>query len=146
VYRRVRVAISEDSNQGLMIRLLVLGLVMTALLGISWLICDWIGCSISFRELLVVFLSVFLPMATSIVVGEMPRGNDWIMVRLALATFCRTGLPLFLVVVITLLSKKQLQPIFLGFLVLFYIFGILSVVLLSVKRLAQAPVESDKKR
>lgn len=146
MFERIQNALSEDSKRGLLARVIVFCVGMLALLALSWGASRSFSVDIPFRELLAVFFAVAIPMTASIVVGELPRGNDWIMMRLALATFCRTGLPIFCVVVITLLSEKQLQPLSSGFLVLFYIFGLLSVVLISVRRLKQNSVEPAKKR
>lgn len=128
--------LGSDSNFGLFCRVVFFCLVMAGILGMIHLVKvlfaveGWAS-----SEILVAFFAVILPMAVSLVLVERPRGDDWIMLRLGLATFCRTGLPIFCVAVITLLSKHRFQPAAAGFLLLFYILGILVVVWISVNRL-----------
>lgn len=141
----LRRKLKSETNFGLFFRVGLLGILMSAAFGIAYLALLLLPLpAVDPEQLFAVFLATAIPMGASIVVGERPPGDDWIPLRLGLATFCRTGLPIFCVGVITLISKKQFEPALLGFLVFFYILGILAVVWISVYRLSNMSVGSDK--
>lgn len=138
-------ALKSESNWGLICRMGLFSMIMASLFGGAYFVPSLSGFkALKSAELLTAFFAVFFSMAASIVVGERPKGDDWIMPRLGLATFCRTGLPIICVVVITLLSKKPLTLATLGFLAFFYISGILVVVLISVYRLSESKAGSGE--
>jgi hypothetical protein len=138
-------ALRSESNLGLLCRVGLFSMLMPVLLAGGYLAGSLPAFpSVTLADLLTAFFAVFIPMAASIVLAERPKGDDWIILRLGLATFCRTGLPIICVAVITLLSKKPLQLTLLGFLAFFYISGILVVVLISVYRLSESKAGSGK--
>ena len=134
----------RSDSLGLVVRMAMFICLMVLALGLVSQFLDWHQWPVSIREMWIAFGVTLIPIGTSLVLGEVPRGSDWVMVRLSLATFCRTGLPLFCVAVITLFSRSRLQLPALGLLTFFYVFGILIVVWISVKRLAVAEFESTK--
>jgi hypothetical protein len=140
----IRKTLQAETNLGLAFRVGLFGALMVCAFVIAYLARFLpLKGTIELGELFAVFLATTLPMAASIVVSERPQGEDWIPVRLGLATFCRTGLPLFCVLVITLNSKKQLEPMWLGYMVFFYILGILAIVWISVYRLSKTSFGAD---
>lgn len=81
------------------------------------------------------WLSVAVPMTIGVVCGELPKGNDWVLVRLGVATFCRTGLPLLIVIFVDSMSEGKLAEAAYGYLAFFYLFGFFVSVWVSVSRL-----------
>jgi len=95
---------------GLALRLGKFSLAMVLAFGVAWLVNistggDSIGSSgevssLPGKVLLAMWLIVLFPVGLSVVFSEFPRGSDWIMFRLGIATFCRTGLPLLIVILV----------------------------------------------
>ena len=74
-------------------------------------------------EILAIFAGIVLAMMLGLVFTELPSGDQHTFTRLGLATFCRTGLPLLVVVAISKYSvcDEAVQPIFAA--VVFYAVG-----------------------
>lgn len=87
------------------------------------------------KFLLAMWLIILIPVGLSVVCSELPRGSDWVMVRLGIATFCRTGLPLLIVIFVDKLNGEQLSESAFGFLAFFYLIGFLTSVWVSVGRM-----------
>jgi hypothetical protein len=135
VFHRIRTTFYQDSNRGLAIRMLVFTSGMAGIFGLNLLAWHWFRFSFSISHLIVVFLAVCFPTAVSLVTSERPRGHEWILARLSLVTFCRTGVPLFLVAVINFFSNRKLTKEALGFFAIFYLAGILLSIAVSFSRL-----------
>ena len=109
--------------------LLLMGLsLVVALLANAWLVHEPV------KMVNVAFLCMLFPIIAGLVVSEVPRGNDWLMIRMGLATFCRTGLPLLIVMYFSENSAVILSEASIGFLAYFYICGLLMSVWMSVIR------------
>lgn len=131
---------------GLALRLGKFSLAMVLAFGVAWLVNistggDSIGSSgevssLPGKVLLAMWLIVLFPVGLSVVFSEFPRGSDWIMFRLGIATFCRTGLPLLIVILVDKLSTGEgLAEDAFGFLAFFYLIGFVASVWVSVGRL-----------
>ena len=90
------------------------------------------------KMVLVAFLAMLFPVVASAVASEIPRGNDWLMMRVGLATFCRTGLPLLIVFYCSEVAGLELSEPAFGFLAYFYIFGLTMSVWMSIIRVSGA--------
>ena len=123
------------SSRGWLSSLATFSIVMLILflivMAVNWAITP----AAPFSRLLAIFLCVFAPMSLGIVAHQIPRGDDWLMARLGLATFCRTGLPLLIVLFVSQVVADPFETCELGLLVLFYLCGILTSVWISVQRL-----------
>lgn len=92
------------------------------------------------REILMIFAAIVFAMLLGLVFSELPSGDEHTFTRLGLATFCRTGLPLLVVVVISKYSvcEESMQPIFSA--VVFYAVGHFGGMILSTLPL-KSPVK-----
>ena len=90
------------------------------------------------KMVLVAFLAMLFPMISAVFVSELPRGNDWLMMRVGLATFCRTGLPLLIVIYCKEIAAINMSEPAIGFLAFFYIFGLTMSVWMSIIRVSGA--------
>lgn len=85
-------------------------------------------------------LAVWLAMVAGVVCSEYPRGDQLAMARLGLATFCRTGLPLLVVLVaVNYATRLNSVALYVGVL---YAIGLAASLLLEVSRLGLLPVAS----
>ena len=87
---------------------------------------------------LVVFSIIWGPMMLGLLASEFPRGDDYIFVRMGGATFCRTGMPL-LVILLLMYSNPDLVGQIVVMVVAVYAVGFIASVLLSVFRLGHSP-------
>jgi len=94
----------------------------------------WIA-SLSSNFLIVVGLVVWQTNMLGLFFSEYPKGNDHALLRLALATFCRTGLPL-LVVFVGL--DYASTPTAIGYIAVVYCVGFFGSLVLEVFRLETA--------
>ncbi len=132
--------IRSPSIAGLLLAVVVFFVLMSVIFGITAWVSRWFDGEIPDRQLLVVFLLILVPMAVALVLIERPAGGEKALMRLGLATFCRTGLPFFCAVVITLVTEDGLHDHSWFFMAFFYIVGILLSVWISIVRFAgQAP-------
>ena len=94
-------------------------------------------------HLLLAFLVVLVPMTAGLVLSEYPRGADFAAFRLGLATFCRTGLPLVVVLLVARYSVAAFTGEAMAFLVAFYAVGLTSSIGLSLYRFVDPPGSSN---
>jgi hypothetical protein len=87
---------------------------------------------------LVVFLTIWFPMILGLLASELPRGEEFIFIRMGGATFCRTGMPL-LVILLLRYSIPDLVDQVVFMIVFVYAVGFIASVLLSVFRLGRSP-------
>jgi hypothetical protein len=130
----------SDTNFGTMVRGLFFVGVMVVALGLALAFRIFCSPGVEVRSLLAVFFIAGLPMLGGLILSEVPRGTDWLMVRLGLATFCRTGLPLLIVLLVSHLTGVVFTDSLVGFLVGFYFLGFLTSVWISVRRFSAAGV------
>ena len=140
----------RESLVGLVARVGVYCVVMVAAFAAAWLlnvvafngsIAGSSGATTSGlpnKILAAMWLIVLIPIGLSVVCSELPRGSDWVMVRLGIATFCRTGLPLLIVIFVDKLNGERLSESAFGFLAFFYLVGFITSVWVSVGRLRSA--------
>lgn len=95
------------------------------------------------KMVMVAFLAMLFPIMAAVVLSEIPRGNDWLMMRVGLATFCRTGLPLLIVIYCSEIAALNLSEPAIGFLAYFYIFGLTMSVWMSINRVSNADLMSE---
>lgn len=91
-------------------------------------------------EIMLIFSAVTFAMLLGLVFSEIPGGDEYTFTRLGIATFCRTGLPLLVVMAVWKYSmcSLKLQPIFL--VVVFYAVGHFGGMILSTLPLRSPPV------
>ncbi|MFK7770001.1 MAG: hypothetical protein AB8B55_22525 [Mariniblastus sp.] len=127
--------LSQDSNIGLVVRAVLFVVVMGITLGVL----AWIRVAFSIelepKWMLAMFLIVAVPMLVGLVLSEVPRGEELLLLRLGVATFCRTGLPLLFVIIVSQLAEVKIAKSAVGFLAVFYVIGFLASVWISVGRL-----------
>ncbi len=87
---------------------------------------------------LFVFFMIWIPMILGLIASEVPRGDDFIFIRMGGATFCRTGMPL-LVILLFVYSIPELVDHVVFMIVFVYATGFITSVLLSVFRLGHSP-------
>lgn len=95
---------------------------------------------IPMTEIAQIFVAVSFAMLLGLVFAEIPSGAEHTFTRLGLATFCRTGLPLLVVIVIWKYSvcNSKIQPIFAA--VVFYAVGHFGGMILSTLPLKTRPM------
>ncbi len=96
---------------------------------------DWPNASIALGTL-------WWPMILALIVSEYPRGEEFLLLRLAGATFCRTGMPL-LVILLLRYSKPQLVDQMVFTIVSVYAAGLVTSILLSVLKLGNPSQGQD---
>ena len=118
-------------------RSLILLAVIVVSTAIARLLVNWLGDqSLSFSDALTVALTIGLPMVLGVLAAEYPRGDEFVFLRLAGATFCRTGLPLLAILLLSYSDSDWVDR--LVFLIVFvYAAGFVTSVLLSVFRLSR---------
>lgn len=121
----------------------VRALVLTAITGLTTFLAAVLQTSLTETpatpfNALVVFLTIWIPMILGLLASELPRGDDYIFVRMGVATFCRTGMPL-LVILLLRYSIPDLVDQVVFMIVSVYAVGFIASVLLSVFRLGQSP-------
>jgi len=119
-----------ERNSGLSSIILVLGkqwLVLTAVFalifwGIGWL-DGWLGLGVPGEVRALACFVVWLAMALAAVASRLPRGDDAAGLRLGLATFCRTGIPLLHVLVIMFNYPPEISEAAMGYIAICYLIG-----------------------
>lgn len=136
----------RDGVAGVIARVAVVSaVVLAAAVGLAW--CG--GLFGWFDELPVIALigiaaAVWIAMVAGVVCSEYPRGDQLAMARLGLATFCRTGLPLLVVLVaVNYATRLNSIALYVGVL---YAFGLAVSLLLEVSRLGVSPFASRHNR
>ena len=89
--------------------------------------------SVSVSVLVGIALVIWFAMMLGVILSEYPRGDHAAMARLGLATFCRTGFPL-LVVLVAVNYATRLNSVAL-FVAILYAVGLVSSLALDVSRL-----------
>ncbi|MEM7782090.1 MAG: hypothetical protein AAF623_01965 [Planctomycetota bacterium] len=84
------------------------------------------------KILFALWLTIFVAIGISLILKEFPRGSDFVMVRLGSATFCRTGIPLLIIILLDYFGILKLESKALGFLSVFYIVGFSVAICISV--------------
>ncbi len=124
----------EDADWfGLFSRLLLYFILMSVAFGVAY-ISGFEQLGLATKALVAVWLIVLVPVGVSIVSAELPRGADWVMMRLGVATFCRTGLPLLIVIFVDTVKEGLLGDAGFGYLAFFYLVGFVTSVWVSVGR------------
>ena len=126
--------IERDSILGLVVRLFAFLTVMILAFGIACL-TNFEANGLPRKILMSMWLIVLVPVGMSVVFHELPRGNDWALGRLGIATFCRTGLPLLIVIFVDKSSGDRIGENAFGYLAFFYLIGFITSVWVSVGRL-----------
>lgn len=121
---------------GTLFRSLVLALVLVVSFIAAFAARELFGMAVPFRFLLAICLVVLVSMLAASVVSEYPRGDDYLMMRMGFATFCRTGLPLLVVMIVARYSDPTFASETFGFLVLFYAVGLVTNIRLSLYSIA----------
>lgn len=100
----------------------------------GWMLGNFKGISGPLSDLALVVAAIGVPMVAGVFASEYPPGVEFVFVRMAGATFCRTGLPLLVVLLLNYANPewidRQILPI-----VFAYAGGFIASVLLSVFRL-----------
>ena len=109
--------------------LMIEAIALTAVVVLRWL--NQYFADLTIDETGSIFLAITFCMLLGLVFTELPAGDKHTFTRLGLATFCRTGLPLLVVIVISKysLSPSKVQPIVAAG--VFYAVGHFSVMILS---------------
>ena len=123
--------------------MLVRAIVLTAIIGLTTFLSAILQSSVIDTpatpiNALVVFLTIWIPMILGMLASELPRGEEFIFIRMGGATFCRTGMPL-LVILLLRYSIPDLVDQVVFMIVFVYAVGFIASVLLSVFRLGHSP-------
>ena len=124
----------RDDPVGTGMRVVALVMVLLVCLGVAFTIRNVLSVDVSYRFLLAAFLIVVFSMAAGLVLSEYPRGVDNYPLRLGFATFCRTGLPLLVVMLVARYSVATFASQTAGFLIAFYAVGLTTSIGLSLYR------------
>jgi len=117
--------------------LIIEAIALTLVFVLRWR--DFYFSDVPANEVGLIFAALAFAMLLGLVFAELPTGDEHTFTRLGLATFCRTGLPLLVVLAISKYSVclEKAQPIFV--VVLFYAVGQFSVMILSTLPLRSRP-------
>ena len=89
------------------------------------------------------FLVVLFSMVVGLFLSEYPQGDDYALMRIGFATFCRTGLPLLVVLLVARYSDPSFtSKTMMAFLIVFYAVGLLTSIGLSLYRFADTSSSS----
>lgn len=122
---------------GLAIRIfvvcLLLGLVLVLLIGLRYAEC--LPLQVTLKELKIAFFVVAFSTASAQFFSEYPPGEDKALLRVAIASTLRTGLPALVVVAVALVNRSLMTIELVSMLMLFYGVGLFSSIYLDVGRL-----------
>ncbi len=125
----------QESNFGLAARATLFVLTMLVCFAIASAFRFLAGAElIPFKVLVAMFLVTAIPIGVGLILAELPRGESWVLMRLGVATFCRTGLPLLIVILVEQILTGVITEHAFGFLAFFYLVGFFSSVWISVNR------------
>lgn len=127
---------------GLAARCAALTLLMGGVLLASLAVHSLFESSVPVKWLWATFLVVFVAMMSGLIAAEIPRGTDFILMRLAVATFCRTGFPLLVILVAARYSNDPLEMSTFGYFAAYYLFGFPASVALSVLVISSPPSQT----
>ncbi len=130
----MKALLKNDGMSGTMFRSLFVFALTVFAAGVGWMFGNFAGISTTLTDLAMVMGAIGLPMILGVLASEYPPGVEFVFVRMASATFCRTGLPLVVVLLLDYANPewidRQILPI-----VFAYAGGFIASVLLSVFRL-----------
>ena len=137
--RRTEFALRRNDLLGMLFRSLALTLVIVLATFFSGLLQNFFSqTDVTLALGFLVFFTIWGPMMLGLIASELPRGDDYIFIRMGGATFCRTGMPL-LVILLFVYSIPELVDRVVFMIVLVYAAGFITSVLLSVFRLGHSP-------
>ena len=123
--------LKSDSILGMALRLVLFLLLLVVAFVTAFLVNQiWLHLVPS-NIVLVVWLITVTPMLVGVVCSEFPRGND----MLGIATFCRTGLPLLIVLIVDRVGGAHFGREAYGFLGFFYLIGFVASVWISISQI-----------
>ena len=112
----------------------VIGLELTALLVMLLLARQDIAFeALGLSQMAALFAVITFAMVQGLVLSEYPRGDDHTFLRLGMATFCRTGLPLMVVAAIAKYSVAEIKPSAIFFVCVLYAVGHFGSMILSAQ-------------
>ena len=133
---------------GLLLRSLALTIPMIAVLCVSFAIQYWVQFDVESKWITASFLVIYVSMILGLVTSEYPDGAEFMLFRLGVATFCRTGFPLLVILLAARYSVSTLGKPVLGYLAAFYLVGFPISIWLSLLRanphVDQESVEVDR--
>jgi hypothetical protein len=115
-------------------RAFVLSLILAVCLGLSVIVRNLFVQDVADNLLIVAFLIILVSMVVGLLLSEYPGGLEFAVMRLGFATFCRTGLPLLVVMLLVRYSSATFAGHAIGFLVVFYAVGLITSIGLSLYR------------
>lgn len=127
--------------QGTINRSVVLTGVLLLLLGLCLAIKSVLALEFPVSWLLIVAASFWVAMVAGMFAAEYPQGDLYAMARISSATFCRTGLPLFVFVIMVRYLDESFVRKTIGFMAAFYGVGLVTSIRLSLKRFANSDQE-----
>ena len=133
--------------QNPVVGLLLRGLGLTLVIGLatfgSAALQNWLSSTpVTLFHGLFVFFMIWVPMLLGLIASEFPRGDDYLLMRMGGATFCRTGMPL-LVILLFVYSIPELVDHVVFMIVFVYAAGFITSVLLSLFRLGKSPADQN---
>ena len=120
----------------------VLCLVLSVCLGSSVVVRNVFVQDVPDNFLIVAFLIILVSMVVGLLLSEYPSGVDFAAMRFGFATFCRTGLPLLVVVLIVRYSSPTFAGHAIVFMVVFYAVGLITSIALSLYRFSNSSSSS----
>ena len=127
----------QSGALGLAIRIfvvcLLLGLILVLLIGLRCAEC--LPSQLAEKEMKIAFFVVAFSTASAQFFGEFPPGEDKALLRLAIATILRTGLPALVIVAGAVVSPSLMTTEMIITLMLFYGIGLFASLYLDVGRL-----------
>jgi hypothetical protein len=127
--------LKSDSILGMALRLVLFLLLLVVAFVTAFLVNQiWLHLVPS-NIVLVMWLITVAPMLVGVVCSEFPRGNDMAFFRLGIATFCRTGLPLLIVLIVDRVGGAHFGREAYGFLGFFYLIGFVASVWISISQI-----------
>ncbi len=130
--------LKRDDVLGWLTRSSVICLVLSVCLGASFVVRNLFMKDLPGKFLVVAFLIILVSMVVGLLLSEYPRGLDFAAMRLGFATFCRTGLPLVVVVLLVRYSNPAFAGHSMIFLVAFYAVGLATSIGLSLYRFSSS--------
>lgn len=126
--------LQQEGVKGTIVRSLFVFAITVIAAAAGWILGNFTGMSGQLTDLAIVVAAIGLPMVVGVFASEYPPGVEFVFLRMAGATFCRTGLPLLVVLLLNYANPewidRQILPI-----VFAYAGGFIASVLLSVFRL-----------
>ena len=130
--------VRRDGIVGLFVRGLIVTAVMAVVVALMLLARNWQVALVDLTAPILagVTFVLWLAMMVGLVCGEYPRGDQLAMARVGLATFCRTGFPLLVILVaVNYATRLNSVALYVGVL---YAAGLVSSLALEVSRLGFA--------